>query len=133
MPIGTAGFTKVIDGSTVNATATVYSAWYDMSDNYGYVSVWAYGDSAGGTSHLDTYADISPQSCEGIASTSTDTTFYASVKLDTSEISSDGVLNLYKLDLGSYFPIHSLRIRIVGGASNPADTKATVWLGRFSF
>jgi len=135
-----AGMLKVIDGVTCNATATVYSsinstfsqtdAWIPCQSGESF-SIWVTAASAGGTCNLDTYADLTPLG-EDIAYNSTDTSKYVSVKLDSSALAADDTLTRYtsatltNADLD--YPFRKMRIRVVGSATNPADTVVTVYL-----
>ena len=136
------GFRKIIDGATCNATATVYSlvtednpfkatnSWIDTSLQEAF-SLWVNVASATGTGNVTVYADVSPLTPQehAMAYTATSTQYYKSFTLGT--IITDNALAMYTTnDLVDivYTPFRSMRIRVVGTASNPTDTVVDAYL-----
>ena len=133
---GTAGTSLEIDAKTVNATSTVYGAWFDCSSGESY-NVWP-TLSGTGTPDVNLFFDISPFS-KATLSDSSSTAYYIAHKLADAMGATEGAL------LGPYnaannadnktyldYPFLSGRIRLVGDGSNPADTVVTVYVTRFN-
>lgn len=136
------GSIKVIDGVTCNATATVYSlipeadtsqptnSWLDCKTGESY-SIWVYGSSATGTISVNVYADLSPLS-SGIAYDSTDLTKYVPILLSSQALATDSAMTHYTSASTSYdnlnYPFCKMRIRVVGSATNPADSVITCYI-----
>ena len=137
-----AGSTKVINGVTLNATATIYSlvpeedltqatnSWMNVAPGESF-SIFTYGTSASGTVDYDVYVDISPLD-SSIAYNSSDTTKYVGFKLTSSVIAADATMYHYtSADLTKTnmdYPFCKMRIRCVGSASNPADSIIHLWV-----
>ncbi len=122
--------TKAIDAKTVNATATVYSQWFDFSKTND-TNLFFLIDNASTAPKIGIFIDFSPLG-ETIASTSTDTTKYVPVQIVT-DATTKNAMQVYTAtttEVALTRPFTQARIRVVGAATNGADTVVTVWLVR---
>lgn len=133
----TARTIPALAGVTCNATGTIYStfpsglAWLDMT-NAQALSVWVSGASASGTINVNVYLDVSPLASTVPAANSSDKTQYVAVLLTAAAIAADGALYHLTSANTSYddfnYPIQSCRLRVVGTATNPADSVISAWI-----
>ena len=137
MPLTKANKT-IINAVVVNATATVNSPWQKGSPGENFTFFTLLVDA--GTPSVDYYLDRSPfdPSDKAAPATndtlllikdSTDTTLYTSTKFTSAETTAETMEEWTAEDLSKRVldrPCGAWRFRIVGGATNPATTAATV-------
>ena len=108
---------KVIDAATINATAEVCSVALSVS-RVEYLSVQWNAVSATGTANVRVYVTAS-----------IDETNFVTPE-GVSDVTASDTSEAWKLS-GVYIPmVREIKVCVKGVAANPADTVATVWLGR---
>ncbi len=131
---GNTGSYKLIDGATCATTGTIYSqvngssGWLPIESGFAF-TLWYWIYSLTGTAQVSIYLDVSPYSSSALAGESSDATLYTSETVVSGHTTESALVRYSPTVLGS--PCMSVRVRATGGASNSADTVATVVLTKF--
>lgn len=118
------GLDKVIDGSTVNATATVTASWLPCLADHEF-TFWVKATSTSGTADVKLDVDQSP-----ITDTFATGDPILTTTVDASDTSEDWVA--YTNTTVNATVAAQYRVKVTGNAGNPADTVATVYVSKRS-
>jgi hypothetical protein len=125
---GRTGLLPLAKSDLVNTTATFNGTWYPV------VGAMAFGlyivqSSVAGTPQVSYYLDASPYRAEDLSSSSA-ADLYVSQTIATN-LTTESTMIQYSPTLLNV-PVRSVRIRAIGGASNPADSLVTALLAPFT-